>query len=320
MDELIDRARRGEATADELAQLDAWRRASSANARHHDDALRILVAARALGTAAAVPDATRPTAREIIARATSRRLQRRFTAVRWVPWAIAAAAAIVAAVALRARTGDETVAAGDWRAAEVVTGANELATVQLGEGSVVRLAPSTRLRMLAGRGRAVSLEGRAFFAVQRIPSRPLRVHTHAGEARVLGTRFELAAGEGELHVKVLEGRVALTTKRGEVEVGAGQESAVRAGTATKPTPLGAPTAVASWAGTFLAFQATPLRDAARDIERVYRTAVTISDSALAVETITATFTDRPVEEVVNVVCAVLSARCEVREGTVRIGR
>ena len=319
MDELIDRARRGEATADELAQLDAWRRASRANARQYDDALRILVAARALGTAAAVPDATRPTAREIIARADSRRL-RRFAAVRWLPWGVTAAAAIVAAVALRSRSSSENAATGDWRAAEVVTGANELATVQLGEGSVVRLAPSSRLRVLAGRERAVSLEGRAFFAVHRIPGRPLRVHTHAGEARVLGTRFELATDDGELHVKVLEGRVALTTTSGEVEVGAGQESGVRAGAATKPTPLAAPTAVASWTGTFLAFQATPLRDAARDIERVYRTPVTISDSALAVETITATFTDRPVEEVVNVVCAVLSARCEVREGKVSIQR
>ena len=49
-----------------------------------------------------------------------------------------------------------------WGATEVVTGATELATVQLGEGSVVRLAPSSRLRVLAGRERAVSLEGRAF--------------------------------------------------------------------------------------------------------------------------------------------------------------
>ena len=319
MDELIDRARRGEASAEELTQLDAWRRASSANARQYDDALRILVAARALGSVAAVPDATRPTARDIIARAGSRRL-RRFAAVRWLPWGVAAAAAIVAAVALRSRSSSENAATGDWRAAEVVTGANELATVQLGEGSVVRLAPSSRLRVLAGRERAVSLEGRAFFAVHRIPGRPLRVHTHAGEARVLGTRFELATDGGELRVKVLEGRVALTTTSGEVEVGAGQESGVRAGAATKPTPLAAPTAVASWTGAFLAFQATPLRDAARDIERVYRTPVTISDSALAVETITATFTDRPVEEVVNVVCAVLSARCEVREGKVSIQR
>jgi ferric-dicitrate binding protein FerR (iron transport regulator) len=63
-----------------------------------------------------------------------------------------------------------------------------------------------------------------------------------------------------------------------------------------------------------------LREAAREIERVYGTPVTISDSALARETITASFTDRPVQEVVNVVCSVLSAHCEVQGGRVRIDR
>jgi ferric-dicitrate binding protein FerR (iron transport regulator) len=59
---------------------------------------------------------------------------------------------------------------------------------------------------------------------------------------------------------------------------------------------------------------------AREIERVYSIPVTIADSALGAETITATFTDRPVQEVVNVVCSVLSATCDVRDGKVRIGR
>ena len=238
--------------------------------------------------------------------------------IRWAPWAIAAAAAIVAAVSLRSRASSDEVIPG-WGATEVVTGATELATVQLGEGSVVRLAPSSRLRVLAGRERAVSLEGRAFFAVQRMPNHPLRVHTAAGDARVLGTRFELATNAEGLHLRVVEGRVALSTARDRIEVGAGEESGVRNGTVSRPTPA-QPVAVAAWVGTFLAFQATPLREVAREIERVYRMPVTIADSALGAETITATFTDRPVEEVVNVVCSVLIATCDVRDGKVRIGR
>ena len=67
-------------------------------------------------------------------------------------------------------------------------------------------------------------------------------------------------------------------------------------------------------------QRESLREAAREIERVYGTPVTISDSALARETITASFTDRPVQEVVNVVCSVLSAHCAVQGGRVRIDR
>ena len=319
MDELIDRARRGEASAEELTQLDAWRRAADENERQYLSTLRLLDAGKSLGAVDA--QAPSPTAAEVIARAASRRrFLGRGAAARWAPWAIAAAAAIVAAVSLRSRVTDTAGAIPDWRATEVVTGAAELATVQLGEGSVVRLAPSSRLRVLAGRDRAVSLEGRAYFAVQRMPGRPLRVQTPAGEARVLGTRFELASDAQSLELRVLEGRVALSTQRGQVEVAAGEESGVRDGTVARPKRFATPAAVSAWVGTFLAFQATPLRDVAREIERVYKTPVTIVDTTLAVETITATFTDRPVQEVVNVVCSVLSARCEIRDGRVRIDR
>jgi ferric-dicitrate binding protein FerR (iron transport regulator) len=165
----------------------------------------------------------------------------------------------------------------------------------------------------------LTLEGRAFFAVERMARHPLRVHTNAGDARVLGTRFELVTNADRLDLRVVEGKVALSTGREQIDVAAGEESGVRNGAVTRPTRVAAPT-VATWVGTFLAFQATPLREAAREIERVYRTPVTISDSTLARETITASFTDRPVQEVVNVICSVLNARCQVRDGRVRIDR
>ncbi|MDF2772485.1 MAG: hypothetical protein K0S86_1979, partial [Geminicoccaceae bacterium] len=249
MDELIDRARRGETSASELAELDAWRRASAANERQYRSTMRMLDAARSLA-AAGSPDIPVPTARDLIERARSRRHPSR-VAARWAPWAIAAAATIMAVVAVQSRMTESSDSVPGWSATEVVTGSTELATVQLGEGSVVRLAPSSRLRVLAGRGRTVSLEGRAFFAVQRMPAYPLRVTTPAGEARVLGTRFELAAERGDLRVRVVEGRVALRTPSGEVEVGAGEESGVRGGAITRPEPLTSPATVASWAGTFL---------------------------------------------------------------------
>ena len=316
-DELIDRACRGEATAAELNELGSWRRESGENERQYQATMRLLDAGRAIANVETAVN--RPTAAEIIARTKSRR---RFTgataAARWAPWAIAAAAVVVAAVSLRSRT-TGTDAIPGWGATEVVTGATELATVQLGEGSVVRLAPSSRLRVLAGRERAVHLEGRAFFAVQRMARHPLVVHTSAGDARVLGTRFELATNADRLEVRVVEGKVALTTPREHVEVGPGEAGAVANGTVSRPSQAAAP-AVATWVGTFLAFQATPLGEAAREIERVYGTPVTIVDTTLARETITATFTDRPVQEVVNVVCAVLSARCEVKDSRVRIDR
>jgi ferric-dicitrate binding protein FerR (iron transport regulator) len=174
--------------------------------------------------------------------------------------------------------------------------------------------------VIAGRERAVHLEGRAFFAVERMPQHPLRIHTAAGDARVLGTRFELATKADHLELRVLEGKVALTTPRQRTEVTAGQETTVNAGTVTPPINVPSPATVATWVGKFLAFQATPLSEAAREIERVYGKPVTVADSALARETITATFTDRPITDVVDVVCAVLNAHCQVTDSYVRIGR
>ena len=171
--------------------------------------MRLLDAGRALG---ARRDALSPRRRRQRSSRESRRdagSPARRSRTRWAPWAIAAAAAIVAAVSLAlARPQTRDAAIPGWGATEVVTGATELATVQLGEGSVVRLAPSSRLRVLAGRERAVNLEGRAFFAVERMPRHPLRVHTPPGR-RVLGTRFELATNADRLELRVVEGRVAL---------------------------------------------------------------------------------------------------------------
>ena len=49
MDELIDRARRGEANADEVSRLDAWRATSPDNERQYRDVMRLLDVGRSLG-------------------------------------------------------------------------------------------------------------------------------------------------------------------------------------------------------------------------------------------------------------------------------
>src|SRR5215218_9978533 len=121
MDELIDRARRGEASDDELARLDVWRRTTVANERHYRETLRLLDAGRSLVHDERY-DASRPTAAQVIARAASRtgRLDRGRHVRRWAPWAIAAAAAAVAVVSIRSRSSDADDAIPGWGATEVV--------------------------------------------------------------------------------------------------------------------------------------------------------------------------------------------------------
>lgn len=311
---LIERVVAGAGSATDVAALTAWRRASPANEAEYRRCERLVRATRDLAGEVNAPPP--PTAAEVIARAgwsRSRPSPRRLQAVRFAA-VLSAAAALVLLLVVR---GGEAVG---WSPTEVTTGAAERATLTLPDGTVVRLAPSSRLRVERGRVREVRLEGRAFFAVAHQPHQPFRVFTQEGTVNVLGTRFELATGEASLRLRVIEGRVALDAARNTVEVAAGEQTEVREGAATVPTPLGSAPEPDPEFGRFLAFQTTPLRDVAAEIERLYAVRIAIADSALSASTVTATFTDRSLVQVIDVLCEVLGARCAIEADSVSVTR
>jgi transmembrane sensor len=314
MDEIIDRERRGEATPVELQQLSEWRRASLANEHEYRRTVALLDAARSLAS----PRSTPPSAADLLARRRSgeHRLSRRTA---WVPWLIAAAAAasLVASMVLRRPPAPPP----SWGVANVATGAAEMTTVQLGDGSVVRLAPESHLRVIASdSAREVSLDGRAFFVVAKMAGRPFVVHTSAGSARVLGTRFELSTHDRDLSLVVVEGRVALSGADRTVEVHGGEQSGVRDRKTLSATRVVNAEALERWVGKFLAFQSTTVRDAAREIEQMYGIHVAIADSIVGARTVTATFTDQTSAKVLDVVCTIVNARCDSRIDTVVVSR
>jgi transmembrane sensor len=349
MNEIIEKARRGEATADELGRLAAWRAADAVNERQYREIMTLLETATELRSELAA--ASPPSAAELLARfASAQDLPRHAirpatrpatrpgtrsvpTLVptsapagagrrssgwrRQAPWAIAAAAVLVMVATLVPSLIDRGVPAP--HAADVVTGAGEIVTVQLADGSAVRLAPSSRLRLGEdGDPRSVTLDGRAFFSIAKVEGRPFRVRTRAGTATVLGTRFELVARDDDLRLVVVDGRVALETPENRVEVSAGQVSAVSNRIAAAPTAASDVGDVLRWTGKFLAFQDTPLREAAREIAATYGVPVTIADATLARQTVTAVFTGQSLAAVVDVICTVVHASCQVHPDRVVI--
>jgi transmembrane sensor len=317
MDEIIDREQRGEATDVELQQLAEWRRASIANEHEYRRLVRMLSVTRNLvSTLRSGP----PTAAELLGR---RRDDPRpiTSSPRWTPWIVAGAAAagLIAGFVLPHR--GATPPRPSLGVTDVATGAAEMTTIQLGDGSVVRLAPASRLRVTASdSAREVTLDGRAFFVVAKMPSRPFVVHTDAGNARVLGTRFELATHDRDLRLVVVEGRVALSTEQGKVEVRGGEQSGVRNRQTLAPTAVANADRMEQWVGKFLVFQSTSVRDAAREVERMYGLHVVVADSVLSRRTVTATFTDQTAAQVLDVVCSVVNAQCESKPGEVVMSR
>jgi transmembrane sensor len=282
----------------------------------------------AVRRAVRLPEGEPPAADDIIvranARALERRTRRRAVIGRIVPWSIAAAATLVLAGQLtRGRPEpapvSTTVAANGT--AEIVTGANELATVHMADGTVARIAPRSRLRLEnASHERVVSIQGRVFFAVAKDPARPFRVRTSEGDVVALGTRFDVRTERRELRLAVLEGRVALISGGAQTELAMGEVGGLRDGVPIPVVKLRSPEEVTSWMKKFLAFRATPLITVAAEIQRVYGRRVTITDPTLGNETVTATFTDESLEGVVNVVCTVVGVQCAVSESQITISR
>lgn len=220
--------------------------------------------------------------------------------------------------------------ASDWlgggdeplQPSEVVTEEGERSTAQLADGTVVRLAPESRLVLNPeGRSREVFLEGRAFFAVASDSDAPFLVRGPGGEARVLGTRFEIITRAEEMRVVVIEGLVSLGSGDYRQEVGAHQVSHARKGEQPSVLEVENVWKLMDWVDRFLAFEGTRIGEVAEELEARFGVTLELEDPKLADETITVWFgEDESLEEVVSVVCRLIETECSVNDGSVWMGR
>lgn len=323
IDELIIAFLTSEATDREERELLKWRRASPENEFYYREFVRTWELA-AGGDAPLAPGPP-PTVEEVVRAATAP-----VGSAAWAPgthretdwrsWflrgSVAAALVLFGFALSRFAPGGGSSPRG-FGANEIVTGMSETATVTLRDGTVVRLAPRSRLRLVDRvEAREVALEGRAYFAVAREELRPFRILTAAGTVETRGTRFDLQTDAEDLQLIMIEGRVAVTAGGREVEVAAGELTRVLSGTLVPAERVPDAMAMVDWTGRFLAFQATPLRQAALEIARAYRVRIEVTDSALAERTVTTWFADRSLEEVLRIVCGVVVAECSQRDDLV----
>ena len=234
------------------------------------------------------------------------------------PWA---AAAVIATVSLGVWIGRLGPAAEEVMGTEYAAGGTEAATVALADGSFVRLAPGSRVRFAeGGEFREAWLTGRGFFAVQSDAEQPFLVHTDLGETRVLGTRFEMASENGELKVLVVEGRVSVTATSGRAAEGSsGQVARLGANGDFSVETVENVYELLDWPGGVLLFQSTPLPQVAEEVSAHFGVTVGLGDPALTARTVTAWFGDESLDEVVESICLLVQAECEIGADGVSIG-
>lgn len=239
--------------------------------------------------------------------------RRRFTLSWRVRVTIAAAlAAAAAGVVVVAREFESTIETR-FSAVEFITGPEESTTVRLDDGTIVRLAPGSRLEVdnRSTGERRVTFDGVAYFAVARDASRPFIIHTKNGDAHVLGTRFELRTEDTEMRVVVVEGRVALESGGGRTEVAASQMG--RAGADRTPTVVDVENVndFIGWANGLFVYQSTPLSRVARDLAEHYGVEIEIPERQLADREVTAWLREQSFDAAMTAVCGAVGATCHI---------
>jgi len=310
-EEVLFRFATGKATPQEEARVAEWLSTSP----EHEEALAELVDVLEL-TAEAEAEldfGPPPTGEDLTGRGKRR-------AVSWRVIASAAAAVLILAVSIPlarqfVMPTPASPASGGFSSGEFSTEA-EPATVSLPDGSIIRLASESRLRLHERRDtREVSLDGRGYFAVAPDPEVPFTIRSDAGTLTVLGTRFDLSVSGRDLRLIVTEGRVRLTARGRSVDVDAGQMAQVLDGNLIPPIDVPDPEALIGWIGNFIVFQSTPLEAVVREVEKRHGVRIELDGPGLESRTVTALFAGRSFEEITEVICLVAKLVCSM-EGDV----
>ena len=330
--DLVDRYLAGEASADEVARIEAHRAAHPqwaatvdalrdavahpTGARWDDDAAWTRLRSRI--------DVGQPAADAPRLASAIRPHERRA----WPRW-LAAAAALVAVGAgtyvtlgSRHRDSSSDVAFAN----EIVTPNGARQTITLGDGSRVTLNAGSRLRWAAdfgARTRDVYLDGEAYFAVTHDATRPFRVHARGAVAHDLGTRFTVRAYDelAQIEVVVAEGSVSLRHDRANADsaiLGTGQLG--RLGESGRPT-VESSVAVdrwTAWTNGSLVLEGLTVAEALPQLERWYDATIVVADPQLATRRVSARFHDETLPQMLDALTLALGAKWQQSGRTITL--
>lgn len=180
----------------------------------------------------------------------------------------------------------------------------------LPDGSFVYLNSESVLRYpatFAKAGRRVELEGEAYFDVKKEPERPFVVKTpHKTQVEVSGTTFNLEAYESqpEIHATLLTGKISFVFTQGAtrhaLKLNPGHKLIYDVATSGTRISVTNGQAEAAWKDGKIIFDATPLPEALRMLEKRFHVRLNLRNPRLWKEAFTGTFTTQRLERILEV--------------------
>ncbi len=198
------------------------------------------------------------------------------------------------------------------------TGVGERSETLLVDGTRLHLDTDSVVTTRFGEGeRLVRLQkGQVFLDVFHDPSRPLVVEAGEGvRVKALGTRFDVMQLDEAVRVSLVQGSVEV--RRSDQHIATLLPGQVVQIGASGPAIFLKQTAVdgTSWRTGRLSFDATPLRDAVRDMNRYTDKPVVISDTVDPSQRVSGEFSTADVDGFVKALDALLGAGTVKRQGS-----
>jgi transmembrane sensor len=191
--------------------------------------------------------------------------------------------------------------------ADYVSAPGEIRTVTLADQSQVTLDADSAIAVDFSRGeRHVQLRrGAGFFTVTHT-GEPFVVAAEQGEARVLGTQFEVRLQPHGAQVTVLSGRVGVTAERGGEQqiLTAGQQVAYADGAAEKLHAVDSEAQLA-WRQGWLTYYKSTLADVVEDLRRYYPGRIVLLNDELAARKVSGSFPSKDPQAVLSSLQGVL---------------
>lgn len=164
--------------------------------------------------------------------------------------------------------------------AEVTTSFGEKRQVELPDGTVLVLNSCSRVRYphhFTGDIRGVELEGEGYFQVARNEAMPFIVKTGRLDVRVLGTRFDVKSYSTDeiISVSVESGKVQVDLPEAMMRLTAKEHVMINT-VSGEYSKTKEERGVAAWTTGSLLFHCTPIRDVAKELERVYNCRITFA--------------------------------------------
>ncbi len=195
----------------------------------------------------------------------------------------------------------------DDMGADYVSAPGEIRTVTLADQSQVTLDADSAIAVdFSGGERHVQLRrGAGFFSVMH-SSEPFVVEAEKGQARVLGTQFEVRLQPRGAQVTVLSGRVAVTADpQAEAQIlRAGEQVAYADGTAQKLNAVDSEAQLA-WRQGWLNYYKATLGEVVEDLRRYYPGRIVLLNDEMAMRRVSGSFPGKDPQAVLNSLQGVL---------------